>query len=662
MTGNEGNNTVITRLLVANRGEIARRVMRTCRAMGIDTVAVYSEPDARATFVSEADLAVPLGGAAPSDSYLRGDAVLAAALATGADAIHPGYGFLSENADFARAVAAAGLTWVGPTPEAIDAMGSKIEAKRRMAGASVPLLPSAELTGLDAESAAAAAGDVGYPLLIKASAGGGGRGMRVVESAAELGDAIDAATREAESAFGDGTVYAERFVSPSKHVEVQIFGDASGTVIHFGERECSVQRRHQKVIEEAPSPSIDDSTRAELHAAAVAAGQAIGYQNAGTVEFLLDPDGGFYFLEVNTRLQVEHPVTEAVHGVDLVRLQLEVAAGGSVPSQDTVAAASGHSIEARIYAEDPTAGYMPSIGEVADFAVPDGVRVDAAFDSAGVVGPDYDAMIAKVISHADTRIEAVRVLAKALRGTRLVGIRHNVALLVRALEHTDFSAGGDTEMLERAGPAVLGRPLVEEAERDVALLAGALAIQDARRSTSSVTPGVSSGFRNVTTSPQTASFDVAGDIHTVRYRFSRNVLVAASVDEVDIEDVTLVSSADGRVELVANNVRRSFDVTVDVDRLVVSSTIGVLVAARVRRFTEPTADLASGSLVAAMPGTIRAVEVAEGDEVSAGQTVVVMEAMKMELAVEAPAAGTVTAVHVSPGDAIDAGAPLIVIE
>ena len=630
--------------------------------MGIDTVAVYSEPDTNATFVTEADLAVPLGGAAPGDSYLRGDAVLAAALATGADAIHPGYGFLSENADFARAVTEAGLTWVGPTPEAIDAMGSKIEAKRRMEGAGVPLLPSAELTGLTAEAAGSAADAVGYPLLIKASAGGGGRGMRIVESADALTDAIDAATREAESAFGDGTVYAERFVSPSKHVEVQIFGDATGSVIHFGERECSVQRRHQKVIEEAPSPSIDDDTRAALHAAAVAAGQAIGYQNAGTVEFLLDPDGGFYFLEVNTRLQVEHPVTEAVHGVDLVRLQLEVAAGSSIPTQESVSSPDGHSIEARIYAEDPTTGYLPSIGEVLDFAVPDSVRVDAAFDDSGVVGPDYDAMIAKVISHAATRAEAVRVLSKALRGTRLVGISHNIALLVRALEHADFAAGGDTEMLERADPAILGRPLTEGTVRAAALLAGALALQARRRESTSVTPGVSTGFRNVTTAPQTASFDVGGEIHSVSYRFSRGGLVEASVDGVVIDDVSLVGATADRVEIVADGIRRSFDVTTPGDQVIVSSSLGVVTATRLRRFVEPSADLASGSLVAAMPGTIRAVEVAEGDKIEAGQTVVVMEAMKMELAVEAPAAGTVTAVHVAPGDAIDAGALLVVIE
>ena len=490
---------VITRLLVANRGEIARRIMRTCREMGIGTVAVYSDADADSLFVTEADFAVHIGGAAPSESYLLADAVLAAAVATGADAVHPGYGFLSENADFARNIAAAGMVWVGPTAEAIEAMGSKIEAKRRMKAAGVPLLASAELAGHSGKSLSVAANDVGYPLLIKASAGGGGRGMRVVQDEADLEAAVEGAIREAKSAFGDGTVYAERFVSPSKHVEVQIFGDAHGDVVHFGERECSVQRRHQKVLEEAPSPSLSAEDRVSLHDAAVAAGVAIGYQNAGTVEFLLDPNGGFYFLEVNTRLQVEHPVTEAVQGIDLVRLQLEVAAGGAVPDQADIPAPSGHAIEARVYAEDPRTGYLPSIGTVTNFDVDGDVRVDAAFDDSGVVTPHYDAMIAKVIAHASTRDEARRVLATALRRTSLAGIDHNIALLVRCLEHDEFDEGGDTELLERADPAVLGRPLLEGAALDAALVAAALAGQADRRDRSTVTPGVSSGFRNVAT-------------------------------------------------------------------------------------------------------------------------------------------------------------------
>ena len=376
---------MIERLLIANRGEIARRIMVTCRRLGIETVAVFSDADTDAAFVADADLAVAIGGEAPADSYLRIDTIIDAAHRSGADAIHPGYGFLSESAPFARAVADAGLTFVGPTPEAIEAMGSKLEAKQRMADAGVPLLPSAELTGLDDAAAAEVAEGVGYPLLIKASAGGGGRGMRIVDGPSALAEAVASAGREATSAFGDGTIYAERYVSPSRHVEVQIFGDDTGRVVHFGERECSIQRRHQKIIEEAPSASLDEVTRAELHAAAVRAGEAIGYTNAGTVEFLLAPPGEsgrpeLFFLEVNTRLQVEHPVTEAIFGVDLVELQLAVAAGGRVPEQASIGPPDGHAVEARLYAEDPTADFRPSTGIVRTFRVPDGVRLDTAID------------------------------------------------------------------------------------------------------------------------------------------------------------------------------------------------------------------------------------------------------------------------------------------
>ena len=653
---------MITRLLVANRGEIARRIMSTCREMDIDTVAVYSEADMDATFVHEADFAVHIGAAPPVDSYLRAGRILDAAALAGADAIHPGYGFLSENADFARAVEAAGLIWVGPPPEAIEAMGLKVVAKELMAAAGVPLLPSVELAGLHADQMVSAANDVGYPLLIKASAGGGGRGMRRVDDAEEFGPAVDAATREAESAFGDGTVFAERFVSPSKHVEVQIFGDHSGKVVHFGERECSVQRRYQKVIEEAPSPSIDDATRTALHAAAVSAGEAIGYTNAGTVEFLLDPSGGFYFLEVNTRLQVEHPVTETVHGVDLVKLQLEVAAGALVPDQTDIAQPKGHAIEARIYAEDPCSDYLPSVGTVTHFEVGPGVRVDAAFDSAGNVSAHYDAMIAKVISHAPTRPQAVRGLARALRSTALVGIDHNIALLVRTLEHDDFVSGGDTDLLDRAGPEVLGRPLIEGAALAAALLAGALGAQAVRRSTDTVTPSVTSGFRNVATSPQVTAFNVGGDEYVVTYRLERGRLVHAAINGEAIDEVALIAAEADRVDLVVGAIRQTHDLTHIDDTVVVSSASGVVVATASPRFDEPTQAATEGSLVASMPGTIRSVNVAVGDSVVAGQTILVMEAMKMEMSIAANADGEVREVHVQEGDTVVSGSILVVIE
>ncbi|HEY3002099.1 MAG TPA: biotin carboxylase N-terminal domain-containing protein, partial [Kribbellaceae bacterium] len=386
------------KLLIANRGEIAARIMRTAHDLGIGTVAVFSDPDADAPYVALADESVRLPGAAPADTYLRGDKLIAAALATGADAVHPGYGFLSENAGFARACADAGLTFVGPPPEAIAAMGSKIEAKELMAAAGVPVLPGATITdGLDI---AAAGARVGYPLLVKAAFGGGGRGMRIVRNPpgladAVLADAVDAARREAASAFGDGTVFLERYLVDPRHVEVQILGDAHGNVVHLFERECSIQRRHQKIVEEAPSPAVDDALRAELGAAAVAAGKAIGYVGAGTVEFVLDRTGRFFFLEVNTRLQVEHPVTELVTGLDLVALQLRIAGGEPLPAEVLDARITGHAIEARLYAEDVPAGFLPATGLLHRFAVPPGpgIRVDSGVRDGSLVGPHYDPML-----------------------------------------------------------------------------------------------------------------------------------------------------------------------------------------------------------------------------------------------------------------------------
>ncbi len=388
----------ITKLLIANRGEIAARIIRSAHALGIATVAVYSDPDAAAPYVTLADEAVRLPGAAPADTYLRGDLVVAAAAAAGADAVHPGYGFLSENAGFARACADAGLTFVGPRPETIEAMGDKVRAKAIMAEADVPVLPSAtvtDTTDLDQVSAAGAA--VGFPLLVKAAFGGGGRGMRLVADPAELAEAVTSARREAASAFGDGTVFLERFVTDPRHVEVQIVGDAHGDVVHLFERECSIQRRYQKIVEECPSPAVDDDLRDALTAAAVAAGWAIGYTGAGTVEFVLDRDGGFYFLEMNTRLQVEHPVTEEVTGLDLVELQLRIAEGAPLPASARQARISGHAIEVRLYAEDVPAGFVPTTGTLHRFAFPPalGIRVDTGFRDGSAVSPHYDAMLAR---------------------------------------------------------------------------------------------------------------------------------------------------------------------------------------------------------------------------------------------------------------------------
>src|SRR5437763_9572362 len=445
----------IRTLLVANRGEVARRVFRTCRELGIRTAAVYSPPDAGAPFVAEADAAGPLDGVR---GYLDVDQILAAAEATGADAVHPGWGFLAENAPFAEAAMKAGLIWVGPPPAAMESMGSKIEARRLMEAAGVPVVPGATLTAppgsapgaeaaVDAaawEAAVVAAGErVGFPLLVKASAGGGGKGMRLATAAVELPGAVADAAREAAAAFGDPAVFLERYVSPGRHVEVQVLGDHHGTVVHLFERDCSVQRRHQKLVEEAPSPALDDDLRARMGAAAVAAAEAVGYHGVGTVEFLLGPDGDFYFLEMNTRLQVEHPVTELVTGLDLVRLQLAVAEGRPLPPEVHAAAIGGHAVEVRLYAEDPLYEYQPQTGrvEALEFPAVAGLRVDSGVESGSVVGTDYDSMLAKVIATGPTRVEATRLLVDALRRARIHGVGTNRDLLLAILDHDEFGAG-----------------------------------------------------------------------------------------------------------------------------------------------------------------------------------------------------------------------------
>ena len=449
---------VISKLLIANRGEIAARVIRTAHALGVATVAVYSDPDADAPFVTLADEAVRLPGAAAADTYLRGDLIIAAATATGAHAVHPGYGFLSENAAFARACADAGLIFVGPAPATITVMGDKIAAKALMAEAGVPVLPSVTVT--EAGDLAAEAAEVGFPLLVKAAFGGGGRGMRLVADMAGLEQAVSSARREAAAAFGDGTVFLERYVPDPRHVEVQIIGDAHGDVIHLFERECSIQRRYQKIVEESPSPAVDGPLRQALARAAVTAGQAVGYTGAGTVEFVLDRDGSFYFLEMNTRLQVEHPVTEEVTGLDLVELQLRIAEGEPLPPEAREAAISGHAIEARLYAEDVPAGFVPVTGTLHRFAIPagPGLRVDTGFRDGSVVSPHYDAMLAKVIARGRTRADAARRLARALRDAEIHGVTTNRDLLVAILREPDFLAGAtDTGYLTRHEPAALTR-------------------------------------------------------------------------------------------------------------------------------------------------------------------------------------------------------------
>ena len=648
------------KLLIANRAEIACRVMRTAHALGIATVAVFSDPDAGAPHVELADEAVHLPGATPADTYLRGDAIIAAARSTGADAIHPGYGFLSENAAFAAAVTDAGLTFVGPRPDAITAMGAKIGAKALMDAAGVPVLPGGEVT--DTTDLDELAARVGFPMLVKASFGGGGRGMRRVDARADLDDAIAVARREAAAAFGDGTVFIERYVIDPRHIEVQIVGDTHGTVVHLFERECSIQRRYQKILEEAPSPAVDDELRAALGAAAVAAGKTIGYVGAGTVEFVLDPAGAFYFLEVNTRLQVEHPVTELVTGLDLVEMQLRIADGEPLPREVLDARITGHAIEARLYAEDVTAGFRPATGVLHRFEVPagNGVRVDAGYTSGSPVSPHYDAMLAKIIGYGRSRPDAAQRLARALDGTRVHGVVTNRDLLAAILREPDFLAGRtDTGYLDRHDPAAMVR-----ADPDVTrvhALVAALARQAGHRSVATVLGSLPSGWRNIRSGAQRVEYEI-GDVRlAVAYRIA-GARIEATVDGVAVGDaVLLVSATADAVRLEIDSVRRTYQVhrvgpEVFIDGPAASSTL-----IEVDRFPDPGHRITAGSLLAPMPGMVVSVLTEAGTAVAEGAPLIILEAMKMQHTVSAPADGTVTEIRVAPGDQVERGMVLVVV-
>ena len=652
------------RLLVANRGEIARRIFRTCASMGIQTVAVFSDADTGAPFVREADAAVHLAGSTPAETYLRADLIIAAALRAGADAVHPGYGFLSEDASFARAVVDAGLTWVGPPASAIDAMGSKLAAKALMADAGIPCLPGVEATGLSCSVLTAAAHDIGYPVLVKASAGGGGRGMRIVRAAGDLVVAVESATREAVSAFGDGTVFLERYVERPRHVEVQIMADTHGQCVALFERDCSVQRRHQKVLEEAPSPAVDDALRTRLCEAAVAAAQAVGYTGAGTVEFVVAPDGTPAFLEMNTRLQVEHPVTELVTGLDLVRLQLLVAQGLPLPAEVAAARITGHAVEARLYAEDATRDFLPATGTLVRFEIPDidGVRVDSGVESGSVIGTHYDAMLAKVVAHGSTREQASARLAAALAGARLHGVTTNRDLLVRVLRSQAWLSGDvDTSFLDRHDPAELGRPLAGADAVRLHATAAALAAAAARRTGAAVLQGLPSGWRNLPSTLQRTSYDVAGTPVTVGYALRRDEMVI-EVDGERLPGVRVWSAAADAVDLEVDGVRRRYDVHLAGSTAYVDSALGATALVAAERYPEPGSGLAAGALTAPLPGTVVRVGVAKGATVEVGQMLVVLEAMKMEHAVRAGVDGTATEVRVAVGDQVEDGAVLVVVD
>ncbi|GMU78737.1 MAG: acetyl/propionyl-CoA carboxylase subuit alpha [Acidimicrobiia bacterium] len=656
--------TRIARLLVANRAEIASRVVRSARALGIETVAVYSDADAGLPFVREADVAVRLPGVTPTDTYLRADALLDAASRTCADAVHPGYGFLSERADFARACEASGLVFVGPPPEAIEQMGSKVAAKACMAAAGVPVLPGAVVAPDGSPAARArAAAEVGYPLLVKAAFGGGGRGMRVVRSAGELDDAVASAVREAAAAFGDGTVFLERFVEAPRHVEIQVLGDQHGNVVSLFERECSIQRRYQKIVEEAPSPAVDEALRAAMSDAAVRAARAIGYTNAGTVEFVLTPDGEFFFLEVNTRLQVEHPVTELVTGLDLVALQLRVAQGEPLPAEARAASINGHAVEVRLYAEDVAGGYLPVSGTLHRCRIPvdlDGVRVDAGYDDGSVVSPHYDAMLAKVVAWGPTRAEAIGRCAAALRGVRVHGVPTNRDLLVGVITHPEFLAGRtDTGFLDRHPAASL---VVAPPEDDVvrSAIAATVAAGMAARAASPVPGGIPRGWRNVGPASQPVRYrhgdrDLAVDVRA-------EIGQATAWVDGQPEEIVVHAATPDRVDLEARGVRVRLDVERVGDVVSVDGGGHALTLRGVPRHPAPAVEEAPGSLVAPMPGAVVAVHAVVGTTVDAGSVLVTLEAMKMEHAVRAPSHGVVAEVRVVVGDQVEAGDVLVRLE
>ena len=645
----------LTKLLVANRGEIALRVMKTAKRMGLATVAVYSDADAHAPHVKFADEAVRIGPAPSKDSYLSIDAVLRAAKVTGADCIHPGYGFLSENPEFAQAVFDAGITFVGPTPEAIRAMGLKREAKALVEKRGVPLVPGFDGGDQSTALLEKKALEIGLPVIFKPSAGGGGKGMKIARKPEELREAIESGQREAKNAFGDSTLIIEKYLERPRHIEVQLLGDSHGNVVHLFERECSIQRRHQKVVEETPSVALNAEKRAEMGAAAVEVAKAIGYTNAGTVEFIVDADGRFYFSEMNTRLQVEHRVTELVVGVDLVELQLRIARGETLPFTQAQVKQHGHAVQVRLYAEDPANGFLPSVGPVHDFHVHEvgGVIVDSGIESGGEVSMHYDPMIAKLIAWGEDRDDAHARLLRALDGLSVQGVKTNRGFLSRLIQHAKYREGElHTGFIEEH--LSLEEPL-DAARRKQCALAATLVAYLERRAADPFLPGVVTGYRNNRFADQHVEYV---DGPRVEYR-----ALGGSKFLVDAAPWTVVSwSAPALVLESPEGLRERFRVTRVDDTFFVHARHGSEVLKEVPRFPLPQDSALKGGFMAPMPGKVVKVNVKAGDAVKAGQTLLVLEAMKMEQATRSPTDGVVKSVAVREGDQVTAGQVLVTLE
>ena len=648
--------TPYRKILIANRGEIALRILRTAHAMGYQTVAVHSDADRDAAHVREAGEAVHVGPAAPTESYLRVDRILEAARLSGADAVHPGYGFLAENAEFVRACKEQGLAFIGPPAEAIEAMGDKAASKRLMESAGVPCVPGYQGEDQGHETLQAEAERIGFPIMIKATAGGGGRGMRLVQDATGFADALQSAQSEAAAAFGNAEVILERAVLAPRHIEIQVMADRAGNVIHLGERDCSVQRRHQKIIEEAPSPAVTPELRERMGATAIEATRAIGYEGAGTLEFLVDQDGNYYFMEMNTRLQVEHPVTECLTGLDLVELQLRCAAGERLPLTQDDVRFDGHAIEVRLCAESPATGFMPQSGTMSLWRMPESIRVDHALVSGEVVSPYYDSMLAKLISHGHSRDDARRRLGVALEETVALGVETNQAFLRDCLEHPVFAAGdATTSFVEEYGDAVLEAGAGDQ-ERMQSLAAALLYVVRAES-------GPASGALTRRNLPALMRFDLQGET------------VAVEVVENGTQGLTLIAEeGDHRFRLVQldgsnarfelDGLRESVTFVQNDGRLYVryrgrSYTVVDRTYNAVARHDDGAQD---GTIRASMNGRVVSIQVEEGDRVQAGDPILTLEAMKMEHVHVAPLDGEVTRLDAAVGDQIAASRVIAEVE
>ncbi len=656
---------MIQKVLIANRGEIAVRIIRTCQRMGVKTVAVFSDADRNALFVDMADQAVSLGGETAAESYLKGDLIIDAARRTGADAIHPGYGFLSENPDFAEAVVRAGLRFIGPPAAAIRAMGLKDAAKAAMEKAGVPVVPGYHGESRDAETLLSEARRIGFPVLIKARAGGGGKGMRRVERAEDFPAALESAEREAEASFGDAACLIEKYVAHPRHIEIQIFADDHGNVVHLFERDCSAQRRHQKVIEEAPAPGMPEAMRDAMGEAAVRAARAIGYSGAGTVEFIADASEGlsmdrFWFMEMNTRLQVEHPVTEAITGVDLVEWQLRVASGEPLPKRQDELSIKGWAFEARLYAESPARGFLPSTGRINRLALPESLaRVDSGIREGDLISPFYDPMIAKIIVHTERRESALEKLAAALERTDVSGVETNCQFLARLARQPDFAAGRpDTGLIARAFDTLTAEPAVSPKLEAVA----ALLLAGLNRAGEGADPWERlKGFRNFGAAEESVVIEAADGALPVALMARPEGWWQAGVRGETLSfRITALAGGDLRLE-VDGLIER-----VAVQRDPVAVELRLSGEAYRFRLHDPAPLERSGAggnlLRAPMPGLIKHIGVQVGESVRAGDPLLVMEAMKMELSLSAPMEGIVAAIDVAPRQQVAEGAVLIRLE